>query len=769
MLNPASAQPEQPLIQVDKVIAFWVGAAIALCLGMLWIKVNLPSPGFMAVPVAEGWRITALNADSAQITATSSASIGASPGTLSSTLGPSWLGATVTQACASAVPSQCVRLQPVWLIDTPIMMPSASAQSEMIKSQQALNALGQQVILHRADGQQASIELQPGGLFVFNQRMVMLLFVAVFIFTMGCALLVFVRRSPDAWLAFAMCSGYFLYIMARCWYTNRSWAQPQGQWWAALWAFKVGVLVCGCACMALLWRLRFKQQHAHWLGAIMALTVGVVGLHRAGVIDSVQWGYRVPVMGMTLLIVAASLMIALGPMRRRDTSAAQAARKLESRTFAFLVLIGFTPMLVFAIIWNIWPELPQIGYINNLSVATAFLPLLVLVGRTGQYTLQRYWWTLWLVLIVCSLAILGAGTMALVLGTQATGAMLMALFVAATAVYQLRMWLQDKILGSVPTLQAHLPALMGLANQEPEQANRAWRALLAQAFEPHSARSVALPGSGLLACIHADSRGEALLVPDIHGSSGSLLVGAALYSRHFYQADTHIANTLLTLARQGQASKSAYNLGALQERKRIAADLHDDIGGKLLHLANTPGSEGQYARNTLEDLRTITRGLSAHTRSLGELLADLQYQLAQRADRHGLVFQWSANMGDASTCSISSRQGTVLASICSELLRNAMQHPRTSAMQFELTVIAAGDDATIQLRAINDGDITDPEKWVAGLGTTSIRRRVHDLRGQCSWTAQALGGVQFCAQWSQGQWLHGDAGNFSVTPQEPSA
>ena len=746
-----AAQFDEPTVlaatRLDLAIAFLVGLALTTCLGMLWVKVNLPSPGFLAAPSATGWRVLELKPS--EVKTTQAAQAGG--------LNASWKGSTITQACARAQPTQCVQLLPVWMIDTPIMLRSASAQAQMIAEQQALNALGNQVILHRADGVQAHVELEPGGLFVFEERMVLQLFVAIFIFTMGCALLVFVRRSPDVWLAFTMCSGYFLYMMARCWYTNRSWAQPEWQWWTALWIFKIGVLVCGCACIALLWRLRFKERHAVWLGAVVLTLVCVVGLHRVGLIDSVQWGYRLPTMAMTLLIVGSSLLNALRPAAGQASSAAQAAQKLESRTFAFLVLIGFTPALIFAVIWTVWPELPQIGYINNMAVATTFLPLLVLVGRTGEYSLQRYWWTLWLVLIVCSVAILSAGAVALVLETSATGAMLIAVCVAAVAVYQLRLWLQDKILGHVPTIEAHLPTLMALANHEPVEANLAWRELLIRAFEPHSVSPTQLQSSGLMARIRAESKGELLLVPDIHGHGGSMLMGAARYSRHFYQSDTRVANTMLTLARQGQANKSSYSLGALQERKRIAADLHDDIGGKLLHLANAPGAEGQYARNTLDDLRTITRGLSAQTRRLDELLADLQYQLAQRADRHGLEFDWRIEVGDASGSAIGSRQGTVLASICSELLRNAMQHPQTSAMQFDLRVVTADGVEKLQLRAANDGAATDPENWAAGLGTTSIRRRVHDLQGQCSWVAQAQGGVSFHAQWSLARWLQGDA------------
>jgi signal transduction histidine kinase len=145
---------------------------------------------------------------------------------------------------------------------------------------------------------------------------------------------------------------------------------------------------------------------------------------------------------------------------------------------------------------------------------------------------------------------------------------------------------------------------------------------------------------------------------------------------------------------------------------------------------------------------------------VGELLADLQFQLAQRADRQGMDLAWAAAVGDAAAHPIGARQGTVLASICSELLRNAMQHPRASQTTFALR-IASGQ---FTLTATNNGILTEPSQWRAGLGTTSIRRRINDLQGQCHWQAQTGGGVVFEAQWPLDAWLHGETGEFVATP-----
>ena len=71
-------------------------------------------------------------------------------------------------------------------------------------------------------------------------------------------------------------------------------------------------------------------------------------------------------------------------------------------------------------------------------------------------------------------------------------------------------------------------------------------------------------------------------------------------------------------------------------------------------------------------------------------------------------------------------------------------------------------DWTLQLACENDGALTDPAQWQSGLGTTSIRRRVHDLQGQCAWRARAGGGAVFQASWPLAHWLSADTGAYQI-------
>ena len=61
-----------------------------------------------------------------------------------------------------------------------------------------------------------------------------------------------------------------------------------------------------------------------------------------------------------------------------------------------------------------------------------------------------------------------------------------------------------------------------------------------------------------------------------------------------------------------------------KERKRIAADLHDDLGAKLLTIVHTSESEriSTLAREALEEMRLSVRGLTGRPVRLADALAD---------------------------------------------------------------------------------------------------------------------------------------------------
>ncbi len=72
-----------------------------------------------------------------------------------------------------------------------------------------------------------------------------------------------------------------------------------------------------------------------------------------------------------------------------------------------------------------------------------------------------------------------------------------------------------------------------------------------------------------------------------------------------------------------------------KERKRIAGDLHDDLGAKLLTIVHTSESEriSTLAREALEEMRLSVRGLTGKAVRLADALADWRAEIVSRLGR----------------------------------------------------------------------------------------------------------------------------------------
>ncbi|HLL13038.1 MAG TPA: sensor histidine kinase, partial [Rubrivivax sp.] len=81
-----------------------------------------------------------------------------------------------------------------------------------------------------------------------------------------------------------------------------------------------------------------------------------------------------------------------------------------------------------------------------------------------------------------------------------------------------------------------------------------------------------------------------------------------------------------------------------RERKRIAADLHDDLGAKLLTIVHTSESEriSTLAREALEEMRLSVRGLTGKPVRLADALGDWRAEIVSRLAQAGIEGEWEA-------------------------------------------------------------------------------------------------------------------------------
>ena len=115
-----------------------------------------------------------------------------------------------------------------------------------------------------------------------------------------------------------------------------------------------------------------------------------------------------------------------------------------------------------------------------------------------------------------------------------------------------------------------------------------------------------------------------------------------------------------------------------RERKRIAADLHDDLGAKLLTIVHTSESEriSTLAREALEEMRLSVRGLTGRPVRLADALGDWRAEVVNRLAQAGIEGEWSAP--DDLPQTLSARAFVQTTRILREATSNIIKHSGAS-------------------------------------------------------------------------------------------
>jgi len=207
--------------------------------------------------------------------------------------------------------------------------------------------------------------------------------------------------------------------------------------------------------------------------------------------------------------------------------------------------------------------------------------------------------------------------------------------------------------------------------------------------------------------------------------------------RMFSFDDARLTDRIVEQLRRAVAYDKAVERGRSEERMRIAQDLHDDIGARLLTLmyqAPTPAME-EYIRHTLQDLKTLTRGLAAVEHRLSWASAEWKADIAHRLEAAHMQLDWSFEFdGDMPLGVV---QWSALTRVLRELVSNAIYHAHAQQVW-----IAGGlRQGRLVLRVADDGQGRDPAAWSHGLGLGGVRKRVKTLGGTVSWFENVPRGI----------------------------
>jgi signal transduction histidine kinase len=249
---------------------------------------------------------------------------------------------------------------------------------------------------------------------------------------------------------------------------------------------------------------------------------------------------------------------------------------------------------------------------------------------------------------------------------------------------------------------------------------------------------------------------------------GRIIGGMGIAETRKNYFTTHDADLALSVANQAAITminaelyKDAQTLAVLEERQKLARNLHDAINQSLFSagliaevLPRLWEREPEEARRSLEDLRRLTRGALAEMRSLlvelrpsaltdtdlGDLLRLLGNAFTGRTNVPVVVTVTGAGTLPAET-------QVVLYRICQEALNNIAKHAKATSVEIDVR----HEPGALELRIRDDGRGFDSSEQTppGHYGLSMMRERAETVGAMLTITSQSGHGTELVIRWRE--------------------
>ena len=693
------------LSQVSRPPSLWLFAGLLYCLAAMAMAISIalqiPWLGLRLLPNADGSvMVQASQAPSASIPA----------------------GA---QLLSIAVPGQrAIALEAQNLIEEPDVLDSHASIDRFFSRQDQLAkvlfmpAVEMQWLLPSAHIQYTAViqpELRP------VRDLPLLFWFQLVVSAIGCliACWVWVLRPHD-WGArmFGVTGLCFpLFAMPAAIYSGRELALP-GEWFTLLSAMNHwGSILFGAAliCIFLMHpKPLVRPIHIGWPFVLFTLWWWT-DFRR--IIPNPDLGIRLAVISEMLLAVSLAIV-----QWRRSKGDALGRASLRWLSLSLLLGSGLFIVLIIATAALGWlPPIPQ-GYAFGFFL---FIYVGIALGlrRYRLFNLDEWAYRM-LLWVGGALAVVGMDALLIVvLDWSASTALGASLWICGALYFPARQWLWQ-CLAHRSTIQVHelMPDIVRIAFQPSRPTQETlWDDLLCRLHDPLHLENSAFTGQQT--CL--DDTGLTLDIPACGGIAARRLSYAAHGQRLFNTKDVAFMNALCHLMDQAQAGRDAHEHGASEERRRIARDIHDDVGARLLMLIHRAGSPElvELARAAMHDLRTTLHVMDAQDISLRDAIADWRAEANARCEAAHVALSWISKLPKDTVSILTSRQKAVVERSLREGLTNALRHAQPS----QIRILVALDNAfCLQLSICHDGHIGVPHEWIEGRGLRGMRQRLQE-------------------------------------------
>ncbi len=624
------------------------------------------------------------------------------------------------------LPSGHMDAQAELAIEEPDNLPSPQAYRQFIQQQSQLaNALQQQPLFIQTEQQQIplqSITRHLGDLpFLFWFQLIagvggVMTGIAVFAFS----------RPGIATACYALTGiGYALATLAAALYSTRD-LILHGQLFDRLSSLNhLGVYIFGGAFIALL--ANYPRQliaKKYTLGFVLSgLIVWVVGEYQL---------LSIPFYAQWMIISYLSIGMLLGVIQWRHSSQSPVDRA-SLRWFLLTIFVStglFSACVVFPITLGFKIVVAQGWMLGSFLIMYWGLALGLL--RYRLFDLEIWWLSIvsWL-LGGLSVFIIDLSLISL-LSLTSQVALLISIALTGWLYFPVRQWamarIQRKNQQHVQDWMPHvLPLLMETrahADQE-RQIRQRWPEMLKAVFDPLYIEPSQL-NSGVISQF-----GQQLIAPDLSltdARQNLALNHSARGQRLFNRQDIHALNALVNITQLALSVAKARDTGARQERERIARDIHDDLGARLLSLLQHSNQQQQcIIRELLDDIRHLLNSLDGEDIFIEDAIATWRAEIGARVLSTSIQLHWHHNLLILPI--LTAFEFHHLTRILREAVTNALKH--TSLHNLYINIYSL-NNLDLHICIENDGAYTDAG-FSSGRGLQNMLRRAKSLNGDIDW------------------------------------
>lgn len=614
-------------------------------------------------------------------------------------------------------------------LEEPDVLPSYAEFNQFFQQQQQLftAASQQQLIAVTDDQQQIAIQAENRHLHDLPWMFWFQLFVGVAGALTGAAIYAF--SSPNAATRYYALTGigYLLFAPSAAIYSSRE-LILEGEIFRILSAINhFGALFFTASLVALLWH--YPNRLRNW--PVPALAYAAAALF--WLTDMTQlWPSTsfVPLSVLMLFSIGIGTAIAQGWRARRHP--------VDRASFRWFIVSIFLGTGLFAAFVLIPTAINRPMPVSQGLMFGAFLlmywGLALGLLRYRLFELEAWWFSIWswflsgLSIVVIDVLLVSF----LSLSNQT--ALVLAVAMMGWLYFPLRQWVLQRLRRDARQeidqwLPRVLPLLLDvrLGNDQERQIRQRWPMIIQTVFDPlHLSVSPAVNQPII------QQSGQTLLIPTLQpdqSSSQSLVLHhAARGQRLFTRQDLRTVETLVQLAELALSVARARDTGARLERERIARDIHDDLGARLLYLLQKSAPEQQQiVRETLDDLRGLLSSLDGEDISLGEAVANWRLEARRRCEAGQAELDWQVRLEHDESI-LTAFEYHHLTRMLREAVTNAFKHSRPTRLIIQIQSDAHG----LQLQIENDGEATiSPHS--SGRGLENMQRRAQSLNGQITW------------------------------------